>query len=124
MIRRPPRSTRTDTLFPYTTLFRSLIKIVFEAVKYLRRIRRWIVGAAPVPPIVPMQSDKINLYGIPIDLIHEIEQPFIRVPFFRSRRTDPISGTQKQFMQICSLCIGDIGLRAIIRFVERKEVRY
>src|SRR3546814_1093870 len=23
MIRRPPRSTRTDTLFPYTTLFRS-----------------------------------------------------------------------------------------------------
>src|SRR3546814_13744060 len=25
MIRRPPRSTRTDTLFPYTTLFRSLV---------------------------------------------------------------------------------------------------
>src|SRR3546814_9333671 len=25
MIRRPPRSTRTDTLFPYTTLFRSII---------------------------------------------------------------------------------------------------
>src|SRR3546814_20777832 len=28
MIRRPPRSTRTDTLFPYTTLFRS---VVFKA---------------------------------------------------------------------------------------------
>src|SRR3546814_837326 len=26
MIRRPPRSTRTDTLFPYTTLFRSRIR--------------------------------------------------------------------------------------------------
>src|SRR3546814_11662202 len=25
MIRRPPRSTRTDTLFPYTTLFRSAL---------------------------------------------------------------------------------------------------
>src|SRR3546814_14205403 len=25
MIRRPPRSTRTDTLFPYTTLFRSFV---------------------------------------------------------------------------------------------------
>src|SRR3546814_14718732 len=25
MIRRPPRSTRTDTLFPYTTLFRSYL---------------------------------------------------------------------------------------------------
>src|SRR3546814_11739223 len=28
MIRRPPRSTRTDTLFPYTTLFRSTIKVL------------------------------------------------------------------------------------------------
>src|SRR3546814_4474907 len=28
MIRRPPRSTRTDTLFPYTTLFRSLTRHV------------------------------------------------------------------------------------------------
>src|SRR3546814_16477338 len=26
MIRRPPRSTRTDTLFPYTTLFRSILQ--------------------------------------------------------------------------------------------------
>src|SRR3546814_12279932 len=28
MIRRPPRSTRTDTLFPYTTLFRSLCRVL------------------------------------------------------------------------------------------------
>src|SRR3546814_19060398 len=27
MIRRPPRSTRTDTLFPYTTLFRSNLSV-------------------------------------------------------------------------------------------------
>src|SRR3546814_20567249 len=27
MIRRPPRSTRTDTLFPYTTLFRSPLRV-------------------------------------------------------------------------------------------------
>src|SRR3546814_20685828 len=26
MIRRPPRSTRTDTLFPYTTLFRNIVR--------------------------------------------------------------------------------------------------
>src|SRR3546814_2866500 len=31
MIRRPPRSTRTDTLFPYTTLFRSLAERAAEA---------------------------------------------------------------------------------------------
>src|SRR3546814_7104159 len=28
MIRRPPRSTRTDTLFPYTTLFRSIARFI------------------------------------------------------------------------------------------------
>src|SRR3546814_1832222 len=32
MIRRPPRSTRTDTLFPYTTLFRSVLLQVLAAV--------------------------------------------------------------------------------------------
>src|SRR3546814_19185445 len=31
MIRRPPRSTRTDTLFPYTTLFRSYKSRAVEA---------------------------------------------------------------------------------------------
>src|SRR3546814_3075773 len=30
MIRRPPRSTRTDTLFPYTTLFRSIISALTQ----------------------------------------------------------------------------------------------
>src|SRR3546814_2678987 len=30
MIRRPPRSTRTDTLFPYTTLFRSEFALILE----------------------------------------------------------------------------------------------
>src|SRR3546814_5493620 len=32
MIRRPPRSTRTDTLFPYTTLFRSVRFVHVDAV--------------------------------------------------------------------------------------------
>src|SRR3546814_11645327 len=35
MIRRPPRSTRTDTLFPYTTLFRSRRSL--DALSLLRR---------------------------------------------------------------------------------------
>src|SRR3546814_11759834 len=32
MIRRPPRSTRTDTLFPYTTLFRSALRLAADPV--------------------------------------------------------------------------------------------
>src|SRR3546814_9060019 len=35
MIRRPPRSTRTDTLIPYTTLFRSGFAVVAQEVKSL-----------------------------------------------------------------------------------------
>src|SRR3546814_11780496 len=37
MIRRPPRFTRTDTLFPYTTLFRSLVGSGIDLVKCLSR---------------------------------------------------------------------------------------
>src|SRR3546814_6877466 len=33
MIRRPPRSTRTDTLFPYTTLFRSSLRSGYQALR-------------------------------------------------------------------------------------------
>src|SRR3546814_4291898 len=40
MIRRPPRSTRTDTLFPYTTLFRSA-KPNSDGVKYPVNKRRF-----------------------------------------------------------------------------------
>src|SRR3546814_9910834 len=31
MVRRPPRSTRTDTLFPYTTLFRSIEDLLLQS---------------------------------------------------------------------------------------------
>src|SRR3546814_17558262 len=38
MIRRPPRSTRTDTLFPYTTLFRSeCVIVVFRSQVHAQR---------------------------------------------------------------------------------------
>src|SRR3546814_1342513 len=36
MIRRPPRSTRTDTLFPYTTLFRSEQDLFLEDGSFLK----------------------------------------------------------------------------------------
>src|SRR3546814_4473578 len=42
MRRRPPRSTRTDTLFPYTTLFRS------QQLRCLYRGQRLVIGA-PLP---------------------------------------------------------------------------
>src|SRR3546814_7274606 len=39
MIRRPPRSTRTDTLFPYTTLFRSSDILRFFSFDTIDRLR-------------------------------------------------------------------------------------
>src|SRR3546814_9411872 len=54
MIRRPPRSTRTDTLFPYTTLFRS------EA--GLSRLALLISMHPDSPrPIEPLIGDAVHL---------------------------------------------------------------
>src|SRR3546814_12892411 len=62
MVRRPPRSTRTDTLFPYTTLFRSLLReLSFDRSKTghgLKRRRESRIGRVdlkflPGFPILP-----------------------------------------------------------------------
>src|SRR3546814_11451382 len=37
MLRRPPRSTRTDTLFPYTTLFRSVVTLTLSQISQAAR---------------------------------------------------------------------------------------
>src|SRR3546814_13173580 len=47
MIRRPPRSTRTDTLFPYTTLFRSQARMPFSADKETC-MSLWTIDASAV----------------------------------------------------------------------------
>src|SRR3546814_15541032 len=52
MIRRPPRSTRTDTLFPYTTLFRSLVRAMVDA--RLDPERRATVVDVARPGLAPM----------------------------------------------------------------------
>src|SRR3546814_13454402 len=59
MIRRPPRSTRTDTLFPYTTLFRSLLGLVtFTTEQKFKEIGiRKILGST-VPQIVMLRSEE------------------------------------------------------------------
>src|SRR3546814_3848707 len=51
-IRRPPRSTRTDTLFPYTTLFRSLCRRLCRAALWQeeRRGARGARSGAARPP--------------------------------------------------------------------------
>src|SRR3546814_11035958 len=61
MIRRPPRSTRTDTLFPYTTLFRSL-----RAPRYLKseQIAAPLPGAAGQVRIALVVNDKHDIHHV------------------------------------------------------------
>src|SRR3546814_7683891 len=64
MIRRPPRSTRTDTLFPYTTLFRSAQKgrrSTFLAFGDLRRSPAYHDFSALVPGARADVDDPITL---------------------------------------------------------------
>src|SRR3546814_8809534 len=55
MIRRPPRSTRTDTLFPYTTLFRS------GMLRYRRH--GWQRDLADPPPVWQEGSSRLLSYA-------------------------------------------------------------
>src|SRR3546814_1594714 len=45
MIRRPPRSTRTDTLFPYTTLFRSPVRHGHVAFQIRHKVQKAVSQA-------------------------------------------------------------------------------
>src|SRR3546814_7181504 len=56
MIRRPPRSTRTDTLFPYTTLFRSFAR---NALQRVRQVRMFASRAAFFPKILPELAQRL-----------------------------------------------------------------
>src|SRR3546814_2450928 len=66
MIRRPPRSTRTDTLFPYTTLFRSSYAADFESMGRANFTLSWaytktkITRAAETPAALLAYGATIN----------------------------------------------------------------
>src|SRR3546814_4011009 len=85
MIRRPPRSTRTDTLFPYTTLFRS--------------------------PHTPFWSKEFPLYNLPpyLGFLLDIYPLYVRiaqgldtriVDLFRSIRSEEHTSELQSLMRI------------------------
>src|SRR3546814_4199414 len=77
MIRRPPRSTRTDTLFPYTTLFRSLRRGRDQAVssvmpgpdpgipfKWDPRVVKFTAGPAKPDPVARSEEHTSELQSL------------------------------------------------------------
>src|SRR3546814_8630532 len=78
MIRRPPRSTRTDTLFPYTTLFRS------------EKLAIKLVGGGGIEGIGEAAAVFDDRDGRPdrVDRLFEVRRADIRFPELRAVRFD------------------------------------
>src|SRR3546814_18865419 len=109
MIRRPPRSTRTDTLFPYTTLFRSAGRVVRGAVladpgdggmSTFLRVAAWIIAlslvALPVVAVLqgwigadrwPLRTLRVGgqLERVDEQKLREAVLPYARNGFFAIR---------------------------------------
>src|SRR3546814_9054106 len=95
MIRRPPRSTRTDTLFPYTKLFRSLERLNGFSHLLPDDVPAHALGAAPVEVLVISPSQPID----EIAARHRLELPralrlFLRGPGATKRSEEHTSELQ------------------------------
>src|SRR3546814_13403369 len=103
MIRRPPRSTRTDTLFPYTTLFRSEMVMEVEDPEF-----------GPFPLARPARDDLARLAGIGARALvkPQLVQPeaFVGVDdaLRAGRRHQPFSGRGDR-RQVAAQRIAQIG---------------
>src|SRR3546814_755698 len=99
MRRRPPGSTRTDTLFPYTTLFRSL------------RIGVWhvnaVLGHAPLDELVePRELVRLDLVG-PAVLVAGRRAARLDLPAAQHGRLDPAPKlAAKVFVQVFRIVAG------------------
>src|SRR3546814_11730224 len=71
MIRRPPRSTRTDTLFPYTTLFRS-VGIVHR--QNARRSRRRTMATLEKVRVREYMSSRLMTFTPEMEVMNAVHQ--------------------------------------------------
>src|SRR3546814_1634744 len=105
MIRRPPRSTRTDTLFPYTTLFRStLLRWLLYKCPPCRSCLRKGHGrselrgaAASTRPWWPSTTPR------PTPVFLEVCQMGKRAPIYRTRRGGLLGRSEEHTSELQSL---------------------
>src|SRR3546814_10402526 len=84
MIRRPPRSTRTDTLFPYTTLFRSEGQYQPRALAVFRADRAEDIGRFR-PLILWRRWPRPTSGPAPGALVLLADPRFVREPYLYAR---------------------------------------
>src|SRR3546814_17645262 len=107
MIRRPPRSTRTDTLFPYTTLFRSLAAcqrdhgasaggVLPDFADLVEHVSPSVVNISTVPADAPATSPTSadpGVDGSDADSLKELPDWFKR---FLQQPPDPSARTEER----------------------------
>src|SRR3546814_3398214 len=94
MLRRPPRSTRTDTLFPYTTLFRSLRRSgavpaqpgILHGILGIADRAEHAVSQAEQAPAVALEGFRLVVHGAALSLSGRIPQRRGSPPACDSRR--------------------------------------
>src|SRR3546814_20425713 len=108
MIRRPPRSTRTDTLFPYTTLFRSvqhagIVGLVDEGADLAQNRLRTAdkIFVAHFEEIVAEhRAHFVGDGGLPLPIQHQLRQVPSH-PLDRPLRQDDIAAVSHQVADLC-----------------------
>src|SRR3546814_3788108 len=106
MIRRPPRSTRTDTRFPYTTLFRSAR--IIKAATVLRPVERGEFHPAHLVDQILPGRDVLDAHDAPVGaaVLHRIEEMLSilrRAPF--GERGRAVLGPQIRVDQHAALAL-------------------
>src|SRR3546814_4509035 len=92
MIRRPPRPTRTDTLFPYTTLFRSHMGVANSKALELAGIREGV--AQPQGGHVEAQNGRLT------GLLQETAQQLVYKAFPAATRSEEHTSELQSLMRI------------------------
>src|SRR3546814_7338882 len=95
MIRRPPRSTRTDTLFPYTTLCRSMCELAGIDVAFPFLDDELVAFCATIPPELQLKDGRLRAFFkeafrdfLPEEVIAKKKHGF-GMPFYEWTRDHP-----------------------------------
>src|SRR3546814_11104314 len=111
MIRRPPRSTRTDTLFPYTTLFRSDKDLYEVNGRTLVSARLGVEAPDGRWAFFGWGRNIFNKYylttrsSLPIPLFATlVDPPHMALPCASSSRNEPVTPRRNWWRDKCRIC--------------------
>src|SRR3546814_19550219 len=113
MIRLPPRSTRTDTLFPYTTLFRSVASIwswtAPSPAQPVAMSDSWVVDSCDGLHDIEAAMNDVKPHDRNVRCTHRLRPvPYVRPPAFRTRLD---ATTRSEERRVGNECVSTGGYR-------------